>query len=65
MDKFEPGDYTAKATSARPATLAEMDDLLIDCYNAAHTTAGNPGFEVFQIVETFVFDHTHYTQEKP
>ncbi len=63
MDKFKPGDYTATAERARPATLSEQDDLLLDCYEAA-SSDGAAGWTVFQIVEAFVFDHTHYSKEK-
>lgn len=63
MDKFGPTDYHAKPLRARAATLSEMEDLLIDCYDAAHKDS-TAGWEVFDLVKTFVFDHTIYIGEK-
>ncbi len=44
-----------KAERARPNTLGGLEDLLMDCYNAAH--GADSAWPVFSIVESFVFDH--------
>ena len=51
-----------KAESARPATLSEMEDLLMDCYDAAITGGETKHWTIFQIVEAYVIDHTHYKE---
>ncbi len=65
--QLSPIDMLPKAVRARPPTLSELEDLLMDCYEAASPqgTEGeaiNTGYTVFQIVEAFVFDHVHYKE---
>ncbi len=61
-EKLTREDMLPKAVRARPPTLSELEDLLMDCYDAATEGGERAHWALFQIVEAFVFDHVHYKE---
>jgi hypothetical protein len=52
-------DLIPTAEAARPATLSELEDLLLDCHEKA---SQDKPWEVFNCVENFVFDHVQFKE---
>ncbi len=61
-DKLTREQMLPKAERARAATLSELEDLLMDCYDAATEGGERAHWALFKIVEAYVFDHVHYKE---
>lgn len=63
-EPFSAQDFMPTADAARPATLSELEDLLMDAYETAQAGGTGAAWKVFSKVEAFVFDHVHFAKER-